>query len=190
VSRGLPFSQTAFLAFQSGDRSGLSYFFDLHYASLLLFAEAILKTSGEGEEIVDEAFLKAWDRRAEFEGPHNLRLFLYRCTKNACIDILRQRSRARGRVKYLTAVQENQTPSIESALIQANTYSEILASLSNLPPKCRQILVLSTLEEKSYEEIAQEMKISVHTVRNQRARAIRMVRKYLNLPILLLLGGL
>ena len=52
----------------------------------------------------------------------------------------------------------------------------IFKSLSILPPKCRKVFTLFYLEGKTYEEIADELRVSINTVRNHKMRALSLLR--------------
>jgi RNA polymerase sigma-70 factor (ECF subfamily) len=67
--------------------------------------------------------------------------------------------------------------SVLYTIIETETVKEIIHTLDALPPKCRQVFTLFFLHGKSYKEIADELHLSPHTVRNQKLRAVRLIKK-------------
>jgi RNA polymerase sigma-70 factor (ECF subfamily) len=81
---------------------------------------------------------------------------------------------------------ETTEQSVLHTIVETETVKEIIHTLDRLPPKCRQVFTLFFLHGKSYKEIADELHLSPHTVRNQKQRAIRLIKKIIT-PICLFL---
>jgi RNA polymerase sigma-70 factor (ECF subfamily) len=62
-------------------------------------------------------------------------------------------------------------------MIQTETIQQVIRTLGVLPPKCRQVFKMFYFQGKTHEEIAHELNLSPHTVRNQRIRAVRLLKK-------------
>ncbi len=146
--------------------------FERLYPPLCNYALAILGDLPQCEDIVQGVFVAFWEKskQQKIDKPDQ---YLTRSVKHRCIDDLRKRERR----TVVPITQELHEPSVHSSDEHAE---EQLAKLSfliaKLPPKTRQVFLLSRKEGLTYREIAQEMGISVKTVENQMGRALRMLR--------------
>src|SRR5438105_1775233 len=86
-----------FLSFKKGEEKGFAYFFNLYYPRICFFAIRLLDERVEAEDITEEAFIKLWGRREQFESPEAIKNFLYLVARNACFDFLRQDKRQNSR---------------------------------------------------------------------------------------------
>ena len=170
---------------QAGEVRGFNYFFELHYPALCYFARGIINDEALAEEIADDAFVKLWERRESFGHAAAIKAFLYRTVKNAAIDIMRRSKVLSLHQKEYHYSAEREEKNIEQHIIRAETLSQIYSSLSILPPKCRQVFTLFFVDGKSYEEIAQELKLSINNVRNHKARALSLLRGSMGSSLLL-----
>ncbi|MCW3108785.1 MAG: polymerase sigma-70 factor [Segetibacter sp.] len=174
-------------AFQSGDITGFNYFFDLYYAAICYFAFSLLKDQAVAEEIADDAFIKLWERRYLYNTPEAIKAFLYRTIRNASLNYLRNSKTLAAFSDNFYYLAEKDEPSIEHHIIRAETLQQVYNSLDILPEKCRKVFTLFYLENKSYEEIALELELSVNNVRNHKMRALNLLRGQLG-PSLIMIG--
>jgi RNA polymerase sigma-70 factor (family 1) len=177
----------AFDSFRKGDAGAFMYFFDQYFPALSFFAYSLLRDQGEAEDVADECFLKAWDQHHQFSSPENLKAFLYRVGKNACIDLLRRRKTMAAFKKESQYDPEKMVAAADQKIIYAEMLSEILGAMHYLSPKCRQVLQMLFIEGKTPKEVSAELGISINTVRVQKARGIELLRNRLGFIRLLLL---
>jgi len=178
-----------FQAFKSGEISGFNYFFKLYYKPLCYFAYSITKDEPVAEEIADDAFLKLWHRHHFFESENKIKAFLYKVARNASLSYLRNcktQATFQSNFNYLT---EKSEPCIQSHIIRAETINLIYQSLDLLPEKSLKVFKLFYLENKSYEEIVDELKLSVNSVRNHKMRALNLLKRKLGTSLLLFVIG-
>jgi RNA polymerase sigma-70 factor (ECF subfamily) len=172
--------EEALIALLQGNEQGLDHFFNCYYAPLTFF---VLKLTGDqqlAEDIASEAFVKLWKRREELSGEGSLKAYLYRMVRNAAIDHMRMQKRNQAaRSEFLHVVTEPEMPVLHR-MIETETLDRIYRSLQHLPPKCSQVFRMFYLQGKSYAEIAEELGLSPHTVRNQKARALRLLKTRLS----------
>ena len=170
----------------------LSYnaLFNEMYAGLCLFAERFLLVSADGEDLVQEVFVKLWDKFEDFDALNAIKAYLYQSTRNACLNQIRHEKVKR---KY-EAEQVRQLES-ETFFLQQVVEEEgqrlIAQSISELPPQCRKILLLSMNGLKN-NEIADDLDISVNSVKTQKAIAYKNLRLKLQnvFDIVMLISGL
>lgn len=171
-----------------GDENAFSQLYRLYYAPLCLYADRFVKDSAAAEDIVEEAFLKVWERRRTFTTPKHLAAFLYQSIKNACLDLIK--TSARMDVRHQSFAADHYVLS-ETDHLTDIVRTEILVSLyyaiASLPPKVGGIIQKTFFEGKSNQEVADEMGISLQTVKNQKHRGIGLLRKRIGRDYLYLL---
>jgi RNA polymerase sigma-70 factor (ECF subfamily) len=149
--------------------------FQSYYAPLCNYAFRIVKDESTAEEIVQNLFIELWEKDA-LTNVKNKEHYLLRSVKFKCIDHLRAR-------KQNKEVPLSDLP--EKSVFEPGglTEEDIVPLLhyfaSKLPPKTREVFLLSRTSGMSYKEIASEMGISVKTVENQMGRALKNMKTLL-----------
>ncbi len=168
---------------------GFSFFFREYYAALCYFSYQIIKDKEEAEEIAELAFIKLWERHANFDNAASIKSFLYITTRNASLNWTRQRKSNGQRSMELARHYSGDSESTTiHQIIEAELYREILQAINTLLPKCRQIIRTLFFEGKDYKQIAQELNLSIDTVRNQKARGLMLIKKRIVLDILIIVA--
>lgn len=175
-------------AIQTGDIQGFNYFFELHYPAICYFATSLLKDENAAQEIADDAFVKLWQRHHLFNTPEAIKAFLSRTVRNSAIDIIRRNKTLESLQKEFQNCAETKAPCILQHIIRAETLAQVYAAFDILPPKCREVFNLIYIEGKSYQETAEELKLSINNVRNHKMRALSLLHGQLgNLFVLLVI---
>ncbi|MET0638123.1 MAG: sigma-70 family RNA polymerase sigma factor [Chitinophagaceae bacterium] len=163
-------------SFQEGDEQAFNYFFREHYVALSLFAYRIVRQMEAAEEIAGDAFLKLWERRRGFSHPLAMRSFVYTAARFASLNVVRGNLRERKKIRELGYFCEREERFILQQLISTEVYQELMSAIHSLPRQCRKIFESLFLNRQTAGEVALEMRLSVSTVRNQKARAIQLLR--------------
>jgi RNA polymerase sigma-70 factor (ECF subfamily) len=174
--RSIPLENDIIVSFRKGVPEALQSLLKLYYNPLCLFADRLLVDKAAAEDIVGEAFVKLWNKRTNFETLQNVKAFMYITVRNACLNHLKQAKReslSKKQMAYLTGDKEE---FILNEMIRAEVLKEIMNEVNNLPEQCGKVLRLGYLEGLKNQEIADLLKISVHTVKNQKARAIQLLK--------------
>ena len=145
-----------------------------------------LRLVGDREAAADlaqEAFVKAWQGLASFQGESSFSTWVYRLTSNLCIDYLRRKKR-REAVEGAASLDEGPEPADWSQdpqvqLERSERGRALARGMAQLSGWQRQILVLRELSGLSYQEIAQVMELDLGTVKSRLARARLALRKIL-----------
>ena len=175
------------LWFQTGEERGFNYFFHQHYSALALFAFRITANKAVAEEIAGDALLRLWERREGFHHPLAIRSFLYTASRFASLNFIRNQQRENLRQKQLAYLSDNHERFILQDMISAEVYAEVYQAIQTLPGRCRTIFEMLFIEGQSYEQVARELALSVSTVRNQKARALKLLRKRVDPSIIALI---
>ncbi|WP_165699432.1 RNA polymerase sigma-70 factor [Hymenobacter jejuensis] len=161
---------------RAGDDQAFDLLFQQFAPGLCRFAFQHLKSHAEAEEIVQECFLKLWQRRHQLEENTIFKGYLYQAAYHGILNQLR-----RQQYWAFEDIAPN-TLFAEASTIDSIEYQELeklyKAALEQLPPKRRQIFTLSRQEGLSYTKIAQTLNISVKSVETQMAHALKFLRSY------------
>lgn len=161
---------------QDGSRDAFAELVRRHHAWVQGLCAATLGDAASAEDAAQEVFLKAFKALPRFQGEASFSTWLHRIAVNACLDLLRRRSRNRteswdelvekegDRIGRLLAA-----PAPEHSAEDADLVARVL---EQLPPEYRLVLTLREVQGLSYEEIAGAMGCSLDSVkaRLQRAR--------------------
>lgn len=165
-----------FIAFKEGNEAALSYFLNLYFAGYCLYTERKVGDRAIAEDIVEEAFIKLWKKRAHFASVAAMKSFLYVIIRNATLNHIKKTARAKHHNGQLAYLQNSANDHHE--IIRAEVLSAIHQAIEMLPEKCQQILKLSYMDGQRNEEIAESLNISVQTVKNQKVRGLKILQLY------------
>lgn len=172
---------------QKGDRHAFNRLVGRYQGQMYAVAFRIV---GDGELAADatqDAFLAAYKKLSQYTSG-NFRAWLTRVVKNQCFDMLRYRQRrpATSLDDLLLepndrgfAWEQDSTPRPDEVLQRAEVSSWLERAIQQLPVDQRTTLVLSDIQEYSYEEIADMMDVELGTVKSRLFRARRKLRELL-----------
>jgi RNA polymerase sigma-70 factor (family 1) len=161
---------------ESDDKLAFETLFNNTYTNLVFFSFNLVKNKREAEDIAQDAFIKYWHHRQDVAGDQDaVKSFLYTSVKNASLNLLRHQKVIRKFEDQLPELVEEKN--IIHTIIQSEVYSKIHRALGSLPAGCRQIAGMSYLDDKKNTEIAEELGISVNTVKTQKQRAMQLLRQ-------------
>ncbi len=168
-----------------------SFVFHRYYSRLCLFAAQFVRETGEAEDIVDESFMKIWRGKRDFENIDHFKSSLYQTTRHVGLNNQTANLRRNVRTDYYVSSQEQIEENHLQQIVYAEAMGELYLAIQSLPPKAQKIIKATYLEGKSNGEVALEMQISIQTVKNQKLRALSLLRSRLNRETfdLLLLGA-
>jgi RNA polymerase sigma-70 factor (family 1) len=174
------------------NEAAFSFVFHRYYNRLCLFASQFVTETREAEDIVDEAFIKIWHGQRSFENMLHFKSSIYQTTRHVGLNKQTSNQRRSARTDIYTSWQTQVEESQLQQMVYAEAMGELYEAIQSLPPKAQQIIKATYLEGKSNEEVAAEMQISIQTVKNQKLRALTLLRHRLKKDTfyLLVLGGL
>ena len=170
-------------AFQNGNQPAFTRVFDYFNKSLCSFARALIRDKAAAEDIVQEIFIKCWQKHADFSSLQKIKAFLYISTRNACLNYLQQvkyQVRVRHTLRY--NMDDSQQP-VLNEIIRAEVLRELDDAIDRLPPQCRKVFMLVYKQYKTVNEVSLELNIAARTVINQRVRGIKLIKNRLNILV-------
>jgi RNA polymerase sigma-70 factor (ECF subfamily) len=164
-------------SFKKGDEKAFDEVFRQYFSSLSLFAFKLVGDEQEAEDIVQDCFVSLWNRRKSLSHVDSIRAYLYTTVRNRCLDVIRSGKEHRKIIEIGTKELANDEPDIEALMTMSETVREILNLIELLPPRMQQVFKLYYIEGKSYQEIGKLLDTDPETVRNQRFKALQLIRK-------------
>jgi len=155
-----------------------------YYSQLCVVSVQYTDSLEIAEDIVQDVFLRFWEDNKLLSVETNSKAYLFRSVRNASIDYIRKNNyRVFTDIEEANLISEEEISEEELSL----QYERLYRIISQLSPQERAVLNAIVVENKRYKEVAEEMNISVNTVKTYFARALRTLRKELPLSILLIL---
>jgi RNA polymerase sigma-70 factor (ECF subfamily) len=169
----------------AGDQDAFAVLVRLHQRQIYALALRMLHDSEEAVEATQDVFLAAWQNLGGFRGDSQLATWLYRIAYNHCLKIAERRRReAQTRAELASASARAERPAARFSQMQAQAALRDLcdlvrAEIDNLPPKYRAVLALRHLQDLSYEEIAEVLRVPIGTVKTHLFRARALLKERL-----------
>ncbi|MDO5969407.1 RNA polymerase sigma-70 factor [Flavivirga aquimarina] len=153
--------------------------FESLYPQLCVFAYKYLSDLELSKDIVQEVFLKVWEDKMTFQNENHTTGFFYKAVKNKCLNYLKSKS-YKVTERYESAnLKAHKTEEFNiSEAVAIETTVVIENAIKKLPEKAAKVIRLS-IEDYSNNEIAEELSISVNTVKDHKKSAYRKLRNLL-----------
>ena len=159
-------------------------FFDNYFTRLTQFAGTITKSDLLAEEIVLDVFMKLWEQRKTLSSINNIETYLFISVRNTAINSLRKEQKFRFDMLndcHVELVVYKQ--SADNKLIEQEILEALNEAVRQLPAKCKIIFKLIREDGLNRNEVAQILNISVKTVDNQVAIAVKKIAEKLNIDL-------
>jgi RNA polymerase sigma-70 factor, ECF subfamily len=163
---------------RSDDKQVLKELFEAHYKSVCGAVQRIVGERGITEDLAQQVFIRFWEKRHQIQIDTSPGAYLHRMAVNEALAWLRaKKNQQPEELTYATPMPTEMDG--EDQLLHTELHTQIHRVIDTLPPRCRTVFQLSRFEEMSYQEIADQMEISVKTVEHQMGKALRVLREQL-----------
>ncbi len=161
-----------------------SVFFNHYFTRLNQFATTILKSELLSEEIVLDVFLKLWERRMKLSEINNIETYLYIAVRNNALNASKTEKKFRLDMLQDSEIQlaDYKAP-VDSEIIENEMFVMLNEAVAQLPAQCKIVFKLIREDGLNRNEVAQILNISVKTVDNQVAIAIKKIARQLNIDL-------
>ncbi|MGO4770731.1 RNA polymerase sigma factor [Flavobacterium sp. W22_SRS_FK3] len=163
---------------KNGDEKAYTYLIDSYHHKLCVYANSLVKNIYSAEDIVQNVFIKVWEQRARLKSDHAIKSFLYKLVYNEFIDLYRKN-------QSLFSLEKTYHDALNSVVLEDDheSFQRILKvvnkEIESLPPKCKEVFILSKREGLSNIEIAEHLDVSIKTVEAQITKAFSILRSSL-----------
>jgi RNA polymerase sigma-70 factor (family 1) len=163
----------------SGDRQAFAVLYQQYVGELYRYVYLFVKCKEDSEEIVQEIFVKIWNRREKLDEVTSFKAYIYKSAKNLLLDEIRKNAVKAKALLILKSDSEASFDKTDDRIIYNEHYQIAEQAISSLPEKRRLIFLMRTREELSLDEIAAKLSISKSVVKKQLYAGISFVRKYM-----------
>lgn len=171
---------------QKGDQAAYTEIFNRYFQLMFVFAYKKLRDEEIVKDLVQELFVKLWERRTVISIKGNLNSYLYAAMRNIIFDYFAHQKVENRYVDYLTSYMANNRSKDSDAPIREKQLKEYIEKqIQALPPKMRRIFEMSRKEYLSHSEIATVLETSKNNVSTQIMTAIKILRAKLSMLIIL-----
>lgn len=172
---------------QGGKEEAFDFIFRKYYKALCAQANAYVSDLDLAQSLVQDCFIKLWEKRQQATSIENLSSYLSFMVRNKCVDYIRKE-------KWIAGLDESSTEKeadqhADDLLISREFEEKLVQALALLPDRCRIAFEYSRFEGLTYPEIAAKMDISVKAVEALLSRSLKILRVELKdyLPLIILL---
>ncbi|SFW69262.1 RNA polymerase sigma-70 factor, ECF subfamily [Sinomicrobium oceani] len=167
-----------------GDEKAFETLYRLYANNLFLIAKSYLRDDFSAEEVVQGVFISLWDKRKDIRVKDNIGGYLFKMTKNRCLDILRKPRKIisiedeilleEDKINFKALQDEG-----ASFLLEEELEKRIEEAVALLPKTCKMVFLKTKVDGLNYKETARELEISVKTVESHMTKALKHMRFHL-----------
>lgn len=161
---------------KAGDPAAFKQIFDVFHKRLCLFALGITNDDS-AEDIVQEAFVRLWERKENFNNIDSIKAFLYLTVKNTCLNLYKHKQVIQKHSQSLIEIVDE--IGIDHKIIEVEVASQISQALEQLPDGYRKVIYLGYFEGMSNQQAADHLNVSINTVKTQKVRGLRILRDFI-----------
>ncbi len=177
----------------NGSESAFEAIFSIYYPRLQQYANSILHSNQEAEDLVQEVFVQIWNKKSELQSERHFGAYIFTLVKNRCLNSIKRKIIEDKYIRHQAYYEseelyhisfevEDQFSSMEDQLI-----SELEKVINKMPERCQIAFRFKWLEGKKIREIAEIMEISTTMVDKHLAKGIQIARELLNPDLFLFL---
>lgn len=172
---------------ENDDKAAFAFLYDLYWRKVYNFTKLYVVASCDIEDMVQEVFLKFWERRSSIDEEQNVEGYLFIIIRNLIFNTSRKKLNEQFyKMTLLGAIEESYN--LEEELDAANMKVHIDSLIALLTPRQQEVFRLSRDQQLSHKEIAELLQISTKTVETHIAEVLKFLRKNLALYILFTLS--
>ncbi|GAO45253.1 sigma-70 family RNA polymerase sigma factor [Flavihumibacter petaseus] len=166
-----------FKLYQQGLLQDFTSFFKACYSPLVRYANRLLHDAHKVGELVEEVILRVWEYRDRWCSLGGFKSLLYTALRNACFNAIQHSRRLERRhASWLGHQQVAVEACVHQRFVQQESLREIFHLAKDLPVQSRLIFHLYYQEGLSHGQIAAQLLLTQSTIRNQKARALKILR--------------
>lgn len=161
-----------------GDANAFRQVYDKWHERIFRFAFYLTKSQELAEEATQEVFIKLWENREGLKQGTTFQAYLRKLTQNHILDLYKKANAQKNLQKKIfdNMAALHQVPA--DTLLEKQLTKLQREAVEQLPPQQKIIYILSRDHEMTYDQIAEHLKLSRNTVRNQMSQAIQSVKGY------------
>lgn len=161
---------------RKGDEKAYEYLIDTYNHKLCLYAKSLVNDVPLCEDVVQNVFIKIWECRNNLKTEFSIKSYLYKSVYNECINQYKK-------IQSVTALERKYIEGLDSIVEDKNEAALekliilVKEAIQELPPKCKEVFLLSKREGLTNLEISEYLNLSKNTIERQMSIAFSRIRK-------------
>ncbi|OYD44149.1 hypothetical protein CHU00_18350 [Sphingobacterium cellulitidis] len=164
---------------KSGDMKAFESLYELYSSVIYNNIFRLIKNRTVSEDLLQDVFIKIWENREKIDPKQSFVAYLFICSRNIAFNFKR-----RLKLEITSSLNSNyslvlHTNAVDDWLEKKEVEQYIERIINELPEQRQRVFRLAKLDGKKYQEIADDLGISISTVKDHLVKANKFVKKYL-----------
>lgn len=164
------------LAIKSGDHSAFKKFFEKHHSFLYHFLLKKGLSEQQAEDLVQQAFVLIWEKRADIDEHKSLRAYLFRIAYTRMLNVFRDHEKFDDNAESELSETEQ---TADGAIENQELADALTKAINQMPEKRQEVFRLCFIQEFTYKSAAEVLGVSVKTIENHMGLALKELRNKL-----------
>lgn len=164
---------------KSGGKDAYQLLFEKYAPKIYHFSLSYLNNKADAEELVQDVFLKIWEKRETLDSSQNIKAYIFKIAVNNIYDFVRRKNIENAFNEFAKDNYVMQSENTWEAVVFKEMQEVIDKFVIEMPEQRRKIFQLSKMEGLSNNEIAEKLNLSKRTVENQLYRSVLFLKKHL-----------
>lgn len=156
------------------NKQAFDYIFHKYFQPLCLFANKYINDINSTEDVVQEVFVSFWEKRNAFNNYTAIKTYLYTAVRNKCLNILKHQQVIEKHQQELVYQLESDMFFVNH-VVEEEVYKQLISEINKLSKSCKDVTLLA-LQGLKNQDIADELNISVNTVKTHKKIAFSKIR--------------
>ena len=165
------------LALRSGCQSAFRRIYSLYSGRIYLNISKIVKSEQDAAELLQEVFIKVWDKRELIDVEQSFRSYLFQIARYTVYNFIRKNNMEKQIQAYLSRHNTQLSTHVEEQLDEKQDEQWLYQTIEQLPPQRRLIYRLCKIEGKSYAEVSSLLRISTSTINDHIVKATKYIKE-------------
>ncbi|WP_316842729.1 RNA polymerase sigma-70 factor [Pedobacter gandavensis] len=166
-------------AIRNKDKKVFETFYKKYYRQLFVLAFRYVGQTEAAEEIVHDLFINIWNKAGQLNIQYAMKSYLFRSIVNASLNFLKKEKQDAAKQLSYLSFQDPENPEEDRRNEEELLMKNLEDALGLLPPKCKEVMYLSRFGKLKQQEIADQMNISLKTVKNHLTYGFQKLREHL-----------
>lgn len=160
-----------------GSQIAFRQIYSLYSGRIYLNIRKMVKSEQDAAELLQEVFIKVWDKRELIDPEQSFRSYLFQIAKYTVYNFIRKNSLEKQIQAYLSLHNTQLYTHVEEQLNEKQDEQWLSQTIEQLPPQRRLIYRLCKIEGKSYAEVSTLLRISTSTINDHIVKATKYIKE-------------
>jgi len=161
---------------KNNDVTAFELLFRFYYSGLVVFASQFTFDLHESEDIVQNFYIRLWEKRSNIKSTDSLKSYFYQSVKNSCLNFLKHQKIKEQSINDLLSLSENNLLYDPDLYIASELQERVKRCVDTLPLRNREVFKMSRFDGLKNDEIAEKLNISQRTVETHISNSIRILK--------------